>query len=135
MSTNQQRILAAGVVPPELVLTSREYRRELHGLEVPLGVYTHIVGSDLVRDSSGQFFVLEDNLRTPSGVSYLIENRRVLKRTWPQIFEDYSILPIEGYPQQLLQVLQAAAPAGVQDPKVVLLTPGMYNSAFFEHAF
>jgi len=129
-----QRILADGVVDPELVLGSRGYRREFHGLDVPLGVYTHIVGSDLVRDASGEFFVLEDNLRTPSGVSYLIENRRVLKRTWPQLFDGYDVRPVEGYPQSLLEVLRAIAPQ-TDDPNVVLLTPGIYNSAYFEHAF
>ncbi|MEA2640946.1 MAG: hypothetical protein QOF51_2340 [Chloroflexota bacterium] len=131
---HEQRILADGVIDPELVLGSRGYRRELHGLNVPLGVYTHIVGSDLVRDASGELFVLEDNLRTPSGVSYLIENRRVLKRTWPQLFEGYDVRPVEGYPQSLLEVLRAIAPEP-EDPTVVLLTPGIFNSAYFEHAF
>jgi uncharacterized circularly permuted ATP-grasp superfamily protein len=102
---------------------------------VPLGVYTHIVGSDLVRDASGEFHVLEDNLRTPSGVSYVVENRRVLKRIWPQIFQDYEVRPVEGYPQDLLEVLRAIAPPAADDPTVVLLTPGVYNSAYFEHAF
>lgn len=131
-----QRILVDGVVPAQLVLASRGYRREMRGFEPPLGVYTHVVGSDLVRDESGQFFVLEDNLRTPSGVSYVVENRRVLKRTWPQIFRDYDVRPVEGYPQDLLDVLRAVAPSTAEDdPTVVLLTPGVYNSAYFEHAF
>lgn len=132
---HQQRILGEGVVPPELILGSRGYRREFREVDVPLGVYTHIVGSDLVRDASGQFHVLEDNLRTPSGVSYVVENRRVLKRTWPQIFDAYDVRPVEGYPQDLLEVLQAIAPVHVDEPSVVLLTPGVYNSAYFEHAF
>jgi uncharacterized circularly permuted ATP-grasp superfamily protein len=132
---HEQRILAAGVVPADLVLGARHYRRQFRGVDVPLGVYTHIVGSDLVRDASGEFFVLEDNLRTPSGVSYLVENRRVLKRIWPQIFQDYDVRPVEGYPQDLLEVLRAIAPPAVDDPTVVLLTPGVYNSAYFEHAF
>ncbi len=131
---HEQRILADGVVDPGLVLGSRGYRREFQGLDVPLGVYTHIVGSDLVRDASGEFYVLEDNLRTPSGVSYLIENRRVLKRTWPQLFHGYDVRPVEGYPQDLLEVLRAIAPE-TDEPTVVLLTPGIYNSAYFEHAF
>jgi len=132
---HDQMILRSGILPPDLVLGSWGYRHEVHGLDVPRDVYTHIVGSDLVRDGTGQFFVLEDNLRTPSGVSYLIENRRVLKRVWPQVFEDYDVRPVEGYPQDLLDVLRATAPPGVDDPMVVVLTPGMHNSAYFEHAF
>ncbi len=131
---HDQRILGDGVIDSEIVLGSRGYRREFHGLDVPLGVYTHIMGSDLVRDATGELFVLEDNLRTPSGVSYVIENRRVLKWTWPQLFEDYDVRPVEGYPQSLLEVLRAIAPES-EDPTVVLLTPGIYNSAYFEHAF
>jgi len=132
---HKQRILRQGIVPPELVLGARGYRREFRGLDVPLGVYTHVVGSDLVRDESGAFYVLEDNLRTPSGVSYVVENRRVLKRTWPQIFSDYDVRPVEGYPQDLLDVLRAVAPPTSDEPNVVLLTPGVYNSAYFEHVF
>jgi uncharacterized circularly permuted ATP-grasp superfamily protein len=131
---HEQRILADGALDPELVLGSRGYRREFQGLDVPLGVYTHIVGSDLVRDARGEFYVLEDNLRTPSGVSYLIENRRILKRTWPQIFEGYDVRPVESYPQSLLEVLRTISPEA-DEPTVVLLTPGIYNSAYFEHAF
>jgi uncharacterized circularly permuted ATP-grasp superfamily protein len=130
------RILSSGVVPPELVFGSRGYRREMRGLDVPLGVYTHVVGSDLVRDRAGEFYVLEDNLRTPSGVSYVVENRRVLKRVWAQLFHGYDVRPVEGYAQDLLDVLRAVAPDGLeQSPTVVLLTPGVYNSAYFEHAF
>jgi uncharacterized circularly permuted ATP-grasp superfamily protein len=132
---HDQRILRAGVVPPELVLGARGYRREFHGVDVPLGVYTHVVGSDLVRDASGEFAVLEDNLRTPSGVSYVLENRRVLRRVWPQLFQDYDVRPVEGYPQMLLDVLQSVAPAMADDPTIVVLTPGTFNSAYFEHAF
>ena len=132
---HRQRILADGTLDAELVLGSPGYRREFHRLDVPLGVYTHIVGSDLVRDEHGDFYVLEDNLRTPSGVSYLIENRRVLKRVWPQIFEGYEVRPVEGYPQDLLDVLRAVAPSTRDEPTVVLLTPGVHNSAYFEHAF
>ncbi|MEO6209988.1 MAG: circularly permuted type 2 ATP-grasp protein [Gemmatimonadaceae bacterium] len=132
---HDQRILRSGVIPAELVLGARGYRREFRQVDVPLGVYTHIVGSDLVRDGSGELMVLEDNLRTPSGVSYVVENRRVLKRTWPQLFQDYDVRPVEGYPQDLLDVLRAIAPPTAEDPVVVLLTPGAYNSAYFEHAF
>ena len=132
---HDQKILRSGLIPPELILGARGYRREFRGVEVPRGVYTHVVGSDLVRDASGRFFVLEDNLRTPSGVSYVVENRRVLKRVWPQIFTDYDIRPVEGYPQDLLDVLRAVAQPVAHEPTVVLLSPGVYNSAFFEHAF
>jgi uncharacterized circularly permuted ATP-grasp superfamily protein len=129
-------ILRAGAIPAEVVLGSRGYVREVHGMDVPLGVYTHVVGSDLVRDTSGEFYVLEDNLRTPSGVSYVVENRRVLKRVWSQIFYEYDVRPVEGYAQDLLEVLRAVAPADAEgEPNVVLLTPGVYNSAYFEHAF
>lgn len=130
------RILRQGVVPADMVLGSRGYRREMRGMDVPLGVYTHVVGSDLVRDNSGEFYVLEDNLRTPSGVSYVVENRRVLKRVWSSIFHGYDVRPVEGYAQDLLDVLRAVAPPDAEgDPNVVLLTPGVYNSAYFEHAF
>ncbi len=133
---HEGHILSAGVVPAELVLGSRGYRREMRGLDVPLGVYTHVVGSDLVRDETGEFYVLEDNLRTPSGVSYVVENRRVLKRVWAQLFHGYDVRPVEGYAQDLLDVLRAVAPDGAENsPNVVLLTPGVYNSAYFEHAF
>jgi uncharacterized circularly permuted ATP-grasp superfamily protein len=132
---HEQRILRAGLVPAELVLGAKGYRREFRGVDVPLGVYTHVVGSDLVRGSDGTFYVLEDNLRVPSGVSYVVENRRVLKRVWPQLFSGYEVRPVEGYPQDLLELLRAVAPAAAEGPTVVLLTPGVYNSAFFEHAF
>jgi len=131
---HEQRILRTDLIPAELVLGARGYRREFRNVDMPLGVYTHVVGSDLVRDGRGTWFVLEDNLRVPSGVSYVVENRRVLKRVWPQIFADYRVRPVEGYPQDLLEVLRAVAP-GSDDPTVVLLTPGVHNSAFFEHAF
>jgi uncharacterized circularly permuted ATP-grasp superfamily protein len=130
-----QHILNDGTIPCELVLGARGYRREMRGFDVPGGVYTHVVGSDLVRNREGTFFVLEDNLRTPSGVSYVIENRRILKRIWPALFRDHEVRPVEGYPQDLLEVLRSVAPAPVEDPTVVVLTPGIYNSAFFEHAF
>jgi uncharacterized circularly permuted ATP-grasp superfamily protein len=131
---HEQRILRTDLIPAELVLGARGYRREFRNVDMPLGVYTHVVGSDLVRDGQGTWYVLEDNLRVPSGVSYVVENRRVLKRVWPQIFADYRVRPVEGYPQDLLDVLRAVGP-GSDDPTVVLLTPGVHNSAFFEHAF
>jgi uncharacterized circularly permuted ATP-grasp superfamily protein len=132
---HDQHIVTDGTLPPDLIFSSRGYRREMRGLDVPAGIYTHIVGSDLVRDGDGQFYVLEDNLRTPSGMSYVIENRRVLKRVWPALFNGYEVRPVEGYPQDLLGVLRSVAPVASGDPNVVLLTPGVYNSAFFEHAF
>jgi uncharacterized circularly permuted ATP-grasp superfamily protein len=133
---HEARILRAGVIPPELVLGSRGYSREVRGMDVPHRVYTHVVGSDLVRDQTGDFYVLEDNLRTPSGVSYVVENRRVLKRVWSGIFGGYDVRPVEGYAQELLGVLRSVAPTDAEDePTVVLLTPGVYNSAYFEHAF
>jgi uncharacterized circularly permuted ATP-grasp superfamily protein len=132
---HDQKILRQGIMPAELVLGAKGYRREFRGVDVPLGVYTHVVGSDLVRDVSGAFYVLEDNLRTPSGVSYLVENRRVLKRTWPQIFDTYDVRPVEQYPQDLLDVLLAIAQPIATDPNVVVLSPGVYNSAYYEHVF
>ena len=132
---HEQKILRSGLIPPELILGARGYRRGFRGVEVPRGVYTHIVGSDLVRDATGEFYVLEDNLRTPSGVSYVVENRRVLKRVWPQLFTDHDVRPVEGYPQDLLDVLRAVAQPIAHEPTIVLLTPGVHNSAFFEHAF
>jgi uncharacterized circularly permuted ATP-grasp superfamily protein len=131
---HDQKILRTDLIPAELVLGARGYRREFRNVDVPLGVYTHVVGSDLVRDGQGTWYVLEDNLRVPSGVSYVVENRRVLKRVWPQLFADYRVRPVEGYPQDLLEVLRSVAQRS-DDPTVVLLTPGVHNSAFFEHAF
>jgi uncharacterized circularly permuted ATP-grasp superfamily protein len=131
---HDQHIVADGTLPAELVFGAHGYHRELRGLDVASGIYTHVVGSDLVRHD-GRFFVLEDNLRTPSGVSYVIENRRVLKRVWPALFESYEVRPVEGYPQDLLDVLRSVAPTGGSEPTIVVLTPGVYNSAFFEHAF
>jgi len=132
---HDQKILEDGVVPHELVLGAKGYRREFRGVDVPLGVYTHVVGSDLVRDATGAFYILEDNLRTPSGVSYLVENRRVMKRTWPQIFASYDVRPVEQYPQDLLELLLAIAPPIADEPNVVVLSPGVYNSAYYEHVF
>jgi uncharacterized circularly permuted ATP-grasp superfamily protein len=132
---HEQHILRDGAVPAELIVGSQSYQVECCDLTPPLGVYTHIVGSDLVRDGSGELYVLEDNLRTPSGVAYVLENRRVLKRTWPEIFHDYDVRPVDDYPQDLLDVLRDVAPPDRGEPTVALLTPGVHNSAFFEHAF
>lgn len=130
-----QRIVREGVVPAELVFGARHFRREMTGVKVPRGLYAHVVGTDLVRDASGEYFVLEDNLRSPSGVSYMLENRQAMKRTFAHLFEAHGVRPVEHYPQELLATLRALAPADHPDPAVVLLTPGIYNSAYFEHSF
>jgi uncharacterized circularly permuted ATP-grasp superfamily protein len=128
-------ILRQGVVPPEIVLTSPQYLREVEGLPVPHGIHGHIAGIDLVRDHKGDFFVLEDNLRTPSGVSYVLANRHVMKRVLPDLFAGYPVLPVEGYVHELLRHLRWLAPEGVDDPTIVLLTPGINNSAYYEHLY
>jgi uncharacterized circularly permuted ATP-grasp superfamily protein len=132
---NERRVLKEKIVPEELILSAKTYRSACAGLKPPKGVWCHITGTDLVRDRDGQIYVLEDNLRCPSGVSYVLENREVMKRTFPQVFQGMSILPVEDYPERLLATLQACAPPGVDSPVVVLLTPGIYNSAYFEHSF
>ncbi len=129
-----QRFLKDGKIPAELVFGARNFRREMIGIEVPRGLYAHVVGTDLVRDRDGCYYVLEDNLRSPSGVSYMLENRQAMKRIFPRLFARYGVQPVEHYPQELLATLQALAP-GQGDPCVVLLTPGIYNSAYFEHSF
>ncbi|HEY8354741.1 MAG TPA: circularly permuted type 2 ATP-grasp protein [Methylophilaceae bacterium] len=129
-----QEIIKAGIIPAG-ILTNAQYRPEMYGVDVPGGVYAHIAGVDLVRTGESQFYVLEDNLRTPSGVSYMLENRKMMMRLFPELFRRYSVAPVEHYPQVLMNNLRAVAPPGVQDPVVVLLTPGAYNSAYFEHAF
>ena len=129
------RILKERVVPHELVLSCKHYRREMAGLRVPKDVYISIAGSDLIRDETGEFVVLEDNLRVPSGVSYMLANREVIKRTLPRLFQNIGIRPIDHYPQALLSTLQSLCPTLTPDPAVVVLTPGVYNSAYFEHSF
>ena len=128
-------ILTQRAIPPEIVLTSPQYLREVEGLPVPHGIHCHIAGSDLVRDHKGDFFVLEDNLRTPSGVSYVLANRHVMKRVLPDLFAGYAVRPVEGYVHELLRHLRWLAPEGVDDPTVVLLTPGVNNSAYYEHLY
>jgi uncharacterized circularly permuted ATP-grasp superfamily protein len=128
-------ILKQRAVPPEIVLTSPQYLREIEGLQVPHGIHCHIAGSDLVRDDKGDFYVLEDNLRTPSGVSYVLANRHVMKRVLPDLFAGYPVRPVEGYVHELLRHLRWLAPKGVEDPTVVLLTPGINNSAYYEHLY
>jgi uncharacterized circularly permuted ATP-grasp superfamily protein len=128
-------ILRQRAVPPEIVLTSPQYLREVEGLPVPHGIHCHIAGIDLVRDHKGDFFVLEDNLRTPSGVSYVLANRHVMKRVVPDLFAGYPVRPVEGYVHELLRHLRWLAPKGVEDPTLVLLTPGVNNSAYYEHLY
>src|SRR2546425_2902967 len=128
-------ILQQRVVPPEIVLTSPQYLREIEGLPVPHGIHCHIAGIDLVRDHKGDFFVLKDNLRTPSGVSYVLANRHVMKRVLPDLFAGYPVRPVEGYVHELLRHLRWLAPRGQDDPNAVLLTPGIYNSAYYEHLY
>jgi uncharacterized circularly permuted ATP-grasp superfamily protein len=132
---HDQEIVKAGLVPPEFVLLNTAYRPEMHGIEPPNRVYAHIAGIDLIRTGERDFFVLEDNVRTPSGVSYVLENREIMMRLFPDAFAGQSICPVGNYPERLLENLRAAAPGGAEDPVVVLLTPGRYNSAYFEHVF
>ena len=131
----EQRILHDGRVPTDLVLGNAEYRNEMRDLRVPGGVYSHISGIDLVRAGDGEYYVLEDNLRVPSGVSYMLENRRMMARLIPELFARQQIAPVERYPDALLSTLREAAPEGIDDPVVAVLTPGSANSAYFEHAF
>lgn len=132
---NAQSILKDGVVPAEIVLDSPNYRPECAGITPRYGVWAHICGSDLVRAADGRFYVLEDNLRVPSGVSYMVENREITKRVLPELFENYSILPVDDYPSRLYKTLASLSPRDIKRPCVVVLTPGIYNSAYFEHAF
>jgi uncharacterized circularly permuted ATP-grasp superfamily protein len=132
---HEQRILRENIIPAELIYSAKMFRREMLGLQVPQDIYIHICGTDLIRDDKGQYLVLEDNGRTPSGVSYVLENRAVMKRVFPTLFEAYRVRAIEDYPHNLLQCLQHVAPQSREDPTVVVLTPGIYNSAYFEHSF
>jgi uncharacterized circularly permuted ATP-grasp superfamily protein len=132
---HEQKILKDGIIPPFYVLSGKHFRREFVNFNVPKDIYIHICGTDLIRDDKGNYLVLEDNGRCPSGVSYVLENRRAMKRTFPQMFESVGVRPVEDYPRELLRMLQFIAPAGVSDPTVVLLTPGAANSAYFEHTY
>jgi uncharacterized circularly permuted ATP-grasp superfamily protein len=132
---HDQKILKDGVIPSELVFSAAAYRKQCQGLDPPLRTWCHITGTDLVRDRDGIYYVLEDNLRVPSGVSYVLENREVLKRILPGVFAGLSVRPVNEYPSRLLETLESLAPAATAGPRVVLLTPGIYNSAYFEHSF
>ncbi len=135
---HEQRILKEGIIPQEVVLSGKHFRPEFVGFDVPKHIYIHICGSDMIRDRDGKYLVLEDNGRCPSGVSYLLENRQVMKRVFPKLFARQKIRPVDNYGQELLNALRFVAPARCPhpaDPTVVLLTPGIYNSAYFEHSY
>jgi uncharacterized circularly permuted ATP-grasp superfamily protein len=132
---HDQDILRAGRIPAEQVLCNTQYRPEMQDIEVPGDIYAHIAGIDVVRAGEGEFYVLEDNLRVPSGVSYMLEDRKVMMRLFPELFASYDVEPVEHYPDILLDNLRSVAPPGVREPTVALLTPGAHNSAYFEHAF
>ena len=132
---HEQKILKDGVIPREVIFSANSYRPQCQGLNPPRRIWCHITGTDLVRHTDGQYYVLEDNLRVPSGVSYVLENREVLKHIFPQVFEGLAVRPVNEYPSRLLEMLESIAPRSVDRLCVVLLTPGMYNSAYFEHSF
>jgi len=133
---HDQKILKDKVIPEEVIRSAASYRPQIHGINPPGGVWCHITGTDLIRHGDGEVYVLEDNLRVPSGVSYVLENRDLMKRTFPEVFEGLRVRPVDDYPGNLLETLESLAPEGCGgDPVVVLLTPGMYNSAYFEHSF
>ena len=136
---HDQEILKAGIVPADQILNNTQFRPEMMGVDLPGQIYSHIAGIDIVRaaqpDGSGTYYVLEDNLRVPSGVSYMLENRKMMMRLLPELFAQHRIAPVAHYPDLLLETLRAMAPPSVNEPTVVVLTPGMYNSAYFEHAF
>ncbi len=133
---HDQKILKDKIIPEEVIQSATFYRKQCLGINPPGGVWCHITGTDLVRHGDGQIYVLEDNLRVPSGVSYVLENRDLMKRTFPQVFEGLRVRPVDDYPSKLLETLSSIAPPGTTDhPTVVLLTPGIYNSAYFEHSF
>jgi len=132
---HDQRIVKEGIIPAEIIRSAKHFRPELVGFDVPHNIYIHVCGTDLIRGADGRYMVLEDNGRCPSGVSYLLENRQAMKRVFPKLFSRYSVRPVDRYPQELLAALRHVAPHGNPDPTVVVLTPGIYNSAYFEHSF
>ncbi len=132
---NEQKIIKDKRFPRHILQTSKNFRKECKGINPMLGVWAHICGSDLIRDNDGTMYVLEDNLRVPSGVSYMLENRRLTKIAFPELFEDYDILPMGDYPTQLFDMLSSISPRPLEYPEVVVLTPGIFNSAYFEHSF
>jgi len=132
---HDQRIIKEGIIPSEIVTSAKHFRPEFMGFDVPKNIYIHVCGTDLIRDGNGEYLVLEDNGRCPSGVSYLLENRQAMKRVFPRLFNRYPVRPVDRYPQELLNVLRYIAPNDKPDPVCAVLTPGVYNSAYFEHSF
>lgn len=132
---HEQKIIKAKIIPPEQIFQNDQYRIEMQGVKVAGDIYAHVAGVDVVRAGEGEFYVLEDNLRVPSGVSYMLENRKMMMRLFPELFARNRVAPVEHYPDNLLENLRSVTPNNSDDPKVVVLTPGMYNSAYFEHAF
>ena len=132
---SEQKIVKDGKIPLEIINTASGFLRPCLGIKPPAGIWCHITGTDLVRDKDGGWYVLEDNLRSPSGISYVLENRRVMKSTFPEIFQTMAVAPVDDYPSQLLETLLNLAPAQLPNPNVVVLTPGIYNSAYYEHSF
>jgi uncharacterized circularly permuted ATP-grasp superfamily protein len=132
---HDQNIIRAGIIPAEQIVRNAQYRPEMQGIAVASDIYAHIAGVDIVRAGAGEFYVLEDNLRVPSGVSYMLEDRKMMMRLFPELFAKNRIAPVDHYPDMLLDNLRSVAPQGISDPVVVVMTPGMYNSAYFEHAF
>jgi uncharacterized circularly permuted ATP-grasp superfamily protein len=132
---NEQKILNEGIVPRALIESSENFVKEMMGVKPHGGVYNHISGSDIIRHSDGSFYVLEDNVRCPSGISYVVANRQTLKKTFPSLFENYRTRQVNNYSSKLLQMMQTVAPEGVENPNCVVLTPGVYNSAYYEHAY
>ena len=132
---HEQRILKEKVIPEQYVLGAAHFRKEFMGFNVPRDIYIHICGTDLIRDDEGRYLVLEDNGRCPSGVSYVLENRQAMKRVFPRLFAKYPVRPVDDYAQSLLNLLRYIAPEAKRDPTVVLLTPGVYNSAYYEHSY
>lgn len=132
---HDQNVIKDGIIPEHIIKDSKNFRPECVGVSPKHGVWAHICGTDLVRDDSGEFFVLEDNLRVPSGVAYMLENRAITKRVLPELFEQEDILPIDGYSSHLFDMLRSLAPEGVSKPNIAVLTPGIFNSAYFEHSF
>jgi uncharacterized circularly permuted ATP-grasp superfamily protein len=134
-SYNDQIIVKDEMIPEYSVKQSKHFRKEMIGLKTPRDIYIHVCGTDLVRNSDGQYYVLEDNARCPSGVSYVLENRHTLRRVFPNLFERYGVRPVEQYPHELLKMLQYIAPRDKPNPTIAVLTPGIYNSAYFEHSY
>lgn len=132
---HDQNIVKAGLIPPEQLFNNAQYRPEMRYVDVPRDIYAQIAGIDIVRAGEGEFYVLEDNLRVPSGVSYMVEDRKMMMRLFPDLFEKYRIAPVEHYPDLLLECLKTVSPVDVKKPNVVVMTPGMYNSAYFEHTY